>query len=157
MDCFDAETQPLIHHIHHAWKTKATLPEYALLRDRITSHQDPLDVQITALSTVVRLTLRGSSTHEYPDDLAWRDFLTLAPTLQAEDVHNIHDTAPLPTTRGNARNYNQISRGRNLAVIEALSEMVEYYGWSQAGQGQIKLYVPVRSNIPISRLISVHV
>ncbi|KAK3617996.1 hypothetical protein LTR22_026528 [Elasticomyces elasticus] len=129
MDCFDAETQSLIHHIHHAWKTKAALKEYALLRDRITSHQDRLDVQITALSAV------------YSEDLAWRDFLALAAALQAEDNQKFHDTALFPTTRGHTRNYNQISRRRNLAAIEALwsPEIVEYYGWSQAGQGQIRI------------------
>ncbi|KAK6404624.1 hypothetical protein LTR81_020554 [Elasticomyces elasticus] len=141
MDCFDAETQSLIHHIHHAWKTKAALKEYALLRDRITSHQDRLDVQITALSAVVRAVLERSSVREYSEDLAWRDFLALAAALQSEDNQKIHDTALFPTTRGHTRNYNQISRRRNLAAIQALwsPEIVEYYGWSQAGQGQIRI------------------
>ncbi|KAK3615392.1 hypothetical protein LTR56_026617 [Elasticomyces elasticus] len=141
MDCFDAETQSLIHHIHHAWKTKAALKEYALQRDRITSHQDRLDVQITALSAVVSVVLERSSVLEYSEDLAWRDFLALAAALQAEDNQNIHETALFPTTRGHTRNYNQISRRRNLAAIEALwsPEIVEYYGWSQAGQGQIRI------------------
>ncbi|KAK3628206.1 hypothetical protein LTR22_022445 [Elasticomyces elasticus] len=141
MDCFDAETQSLIHHIHHAWKTKAALKEYALLRDRITSHQGRLDVQITALSAVVRVVLERSSVHEYSEDLAWRDFLALAAALEAEDNQKIHDTALFPATRGHTRNYNQISRRRNLAAIEALwsPEIVEYYGWSQAAQGQIRI------------------
>ncbi|KAK4903961.1 hypothetical protein LTR49_026500 [Elasticomyces elasticus] len=141
MDCFDAETQFLIHHIHHAWKTKAALKEYALLRDRITSHQDRLDIQITALGAVVRLVLERYSVHEYSKDPGWRDFLALAAALQAEDNQRIPDTAFSPTTRGHTRNYNQISRCRNLAVIEALwsPEIVEYYGWSQAGQGQVRI------------------
>ncbi|KAK3632238.1 hypothetical protein LTR56_016479 [Elasticomyces elasticus] len=141
MDCFDAETQSFIHHIHHAWKTKAALKEFAFLRDRVTSHQDRLNVQITALGTVVRLVLDRSSACEYPEDLAWRDFLALAAALQTEDNQNIHDTSSSPTTRGHTRNYNQISRHRNLAVIEALwsPEIVEYYGWSQAGQGQVRI------------------
>ncbi|KAK3616351.1 hypothetical protein LTR56_026010 [Elasticomyces elasticus] len=141
MDCFDAETQSLIHHIHHAWKTKAALKDYAVLRDRITSHQNRLDVQITALSAVVRDVLERSSVREYSEDLAWRDFLALAAALQAEDNQKIHETALFPTTRGHTRNYNQISRRRNLAAIQALwsPEIVEYYGWSQAGQGQIRI------------------
>ncbi|KAK5735321.1 hypothetical protein LTS12_026494 [Elasticomyces elasticus] len=141
MDCFDAETQSLIHHIHHAWKTKAALKEYALLRDRITSHHDRLDVQITALSAVVRLVLERSPAREYSEGLAWRDFLALAAALQAEDNQKIHDTALSPTTRGHTRNYNLISRRRNLAVIEALwsPEIVEYYDWSKAGQGQVRI------------------
>ncbi|KAK3619589.1 hypothetical protein LTR56_023921 [Elasticomyces elasticus] len=141
MDCFDAETQSLIYQIHHAWKTKAALEDYALLRDRIRSHQDRLDVQITALSAVVRLVLDRSSARGYTDDLAWRDFLALAATLQSEENQNIHDTASSPTTKGHRRNYNQISRGRNLAVIEALwsPEIVEHYGWNRAGQGQIRI------------------
>ncbi|KAK5687893.1 hypothetical protein LTR17_026671, partial [Elasticomyces elasticus] len=141
MDCFDAETQSLIHHIHHAWKTKAALKDYAVLRDRITSHQDRLDVQITALSAVVRVVLERSSVRAYSEDLAWRDFLALAAALQAEENQKIHDTALFPTTRGHTKNYNQISRRRNLAAIQALwsPEIVEYYGWSQAGQGQIRI------------------
>ncbi|KAK3620002.1 hypothetical protein LTR22_025759 [Elasticomyces elasticus] len=141
MDCFDAETQSLIHHIHHAWKTKAALKEYALLRDRITSHQDRLDVQITALSAVLRVVLERLSVREYSEDLAWRDFLALAAALQAEDNRKIHDIALFPTTRGHTRNYNQIRRRRNLAAIQALwsPEIVEYYGWGQAGQGQIRI------------------
>ncbi|KAK4903940.1 hypothetical protein LTR49_026517 [Elasticomyces elasticus] len=141
MDCFDAETQSLIHHIHHAWKTKAALKDYALLRDRITSHQDRLDVQITALSAVVRVVLERSSVRDYSEDLAWREFLALASALQAEDNQKIHDTALFPTIRGHTRNYNQISRRRNLAAIQALwsPDIVEYYGWSQAGQGQTRI------------------
>ncbi|KAK3618747.1 hypothetical protein LTR56_024450 [Elasticomyces elasticus] len=96
MDCFDAETQCFIHHIHHAWKTKAALEEYVLLRDRITSHQDRLAVQITALSAVVRVVLERSSVREYSEDLAWRDFLASAAVLQAEDNQKIHETALFP-------------------------------------------------------------
>ncbi|KAK3615552.1 hypothetical protein LTR56_026524 [Elasticomyces elasticus] len=141
MDCFDAETQCLIHRIHHAWKTKAALKEDGLLRDRITSHQDRLDVQISALSAVVRVVLERSSVREYSEDLAWRDFLALAAALQAEDNQETHDTALFPTTRRHTGSYNQIGRRRKLAAIQALwfPEIVEYYGWSQAGQGQISI------------------
>ncbi|KAK3614568.1 hypothetical protein LTR56_027169, partial [Elasticomyces elasticus] len=61
-----------------------------------------------------------------------------AATLQAENYHKTTETISCPTTKLHTRNYKQISGSWALALIEALwsPEIVAYYGWSQAGEGQ---------------------
>jgi hypothetical protein len=145
MDVPDSPTQTLIHDIHHAWKNKATLAQYALLRDQVTAQQDRLDVQIAALSTVVRLVLARSvdGPAAAVDDEAWQDFFHLAVPLHADEDNDadeqvVHSPS---ASRKRPRNYNEASRHRSLAIIEALwsPEVVQYYGWRQVGQGQVRL------------------
>ncbi|GAD93144.1 hypothetical protein MYCGRDRAFT_94991 [Paecilomyces variotii No. 5] len=144
MDSFDDETRALISLIHRAWKSQASLSEYALLRDRIIAHRDRLDVQITTLSTVVRLAVRRSPADEEQGDLNWQEFFALAATLPAEKDGDGDpgDDAVLPkASRKRPQNWNDTCRSRNLAIIVALwsPEVVQYYKWDRVGQGQMRV------------------
>lgn len=141
MDSFDDETRTLINAIHHAWKSQASLSEYALLRDRIIAQRDRLDVQITALSTVVRLVVRRSPACEEQGDLSWQDFFALAATLPPEGDGDGDDVVSPKASRRRPQNWNDICRSRNLAIIVALwsAEIVQYYKWDRVGQGQMRI------------------
>lgn len=141
MDSFDDETRTLINAIHHAWKSQASLSEYALLRDKIIAQRDKLDVQITALSTVVRLVVRRSPACEEQGDLSWQDFFALAATLLPEADGDGDEVVSPKANRRRPQNWNDICRSRNLAIIVALwsAEVVQYYRWDRAGQGQMRV------------------
>lgn len=141
MDSFDEETRILIHGVHRAWKSQAPLAEFALLRDRVIAQQDKLDVQIAALSTVVRLVVQRSPAPEVQDDPGWRDFFAIAATLQTEVDQDDNSSDSSTPARKRSRNWNEICRSRNIAVIIALwsAEVVHFYNWHQAGQGQIRV------------------
>ena len=53
MEGFDEETKDVIQQIHLAWKSKAVLPEYAILRNRVsratTQRHNPVPVETVAL------------------------------------------------------------------------------------------------------------
>jgi hypothetical protein len=141
MDSFDEETRTLIDHIHHAWKSKASLSQYALLRDKVVAHHDRLDIQVSALNTVVRLAVQRLPACKDVEDSAWQNFFSLAASWQQEGDQEGNSSAPHPATREYRRNYNENNRRRNLAIVVALwsAEVVQYYGWGEAGQGQAKV------------------
>lgn len=141
MDAFDEETKILIRDIHCAWKSQASLSDYALLRDRIIAYRDKLDVQVTTLSTVVRLVVRKSAEYENKSDPSWQDFFALAATLPSEKDGEINNVDASKSNKKRPLNWNEICRSRNLAIIIALwsSEVVQYYKWDRVGQGQMRV------------------
>lgn len=141
MESFDSETRALIRDINYAWRSKASLSEYARLRDRIIAHRDKLDVQISTLSTVVRLVVRRSPPCEEQGDMSWQEFFALAASLPPEKDEDGDNTISSKGSRKRPQNWNEICRSRNLAIVLALwsSEIVQYYNWDRAGQGQIRV------------------
>ncbi|KAI9725097.1 MAG: hypothetical protein M1828_003438 [Chrysothrix sp. TS-e1954] len=141
MDSFDDATKVFINDIHRAWKSQASLSEYAILRDKVIAHQDRLDVQITTLSTVVRLVARKTPDCEERGNLDWQDFFALAATLPSEKDGDGEKPSSSKAGRKRPPNWNAICRSRNLAIVVALwsAEIVQYYKWDSVGQGQMRI------------------
>jgi hypothetical protein len=128
----------LAEQLYHAWSSNAPLSTLANIRDEILASRSRVDVRILTLSSVARIVWPQQV---FEDDTRWTAFFNLASACAVDSDTGDGADHTLASQRKRKRTDNAACRLRNLALLAALwsPSVIEYYGWSSAGNAQIDL------------------
>ncbi|CAN9278229.1 unnamed protein product [Alternaria alternata] len=131
----DDETQSLVQQLYDAWSTHADSTFYLSFCDKLLAQRERVDTCIATLKTVVTVACPQINEMERYFDPRWEELFTLAASIESsakEEGGNLGKRK---------REYNEVHRLRNLAVVSALwsPALVRYYGWNTAAQGCMRL------------------
>ncbi|KAF3012560.1 hypothetical protein E8E14_001103 [Neopestalotiopsis sp. 37M] len=132
------DIRTLAEQLHHAWSSSTPVSSLAAIRDQILASRSRVDVRILTLSSVARIACPGQA---LADDSRWTDLFALASACTSDsDAGDELDYSPA-SRRKRKRTDNVAYRLRNLALLASLwsPSVVEYYGWSSAGNAQINI------------------
>lgn len=140
------DIRTLAEQLYHAWSSNAPLVTLSRIRDEVLASRNRVDVQILTLSSVAKIACPEQS---LADD-SWASFFTLANACTGESDSGDEAGAgagsdgPGPGSRRKRkrkRTDNVATRIRNLALLAALwsPQLIDYYGWSSAGNAQVNL------------------
>ncbi|CAN9197887.1 unnamed protein product [Alternaria alternata] len=131
----DDETQSLVQQLYDAWSTQADSTFYLSFRDKLLAQRERVDTCIATLKTVITVACPQINETERYFDSRWEELFTLAASIESSAKE---EGGSLGKRK---REYNEVHRLRNLAVVSALwsPALVRYYGWNTAAQGCMRL------------------
>ncbi|CAI9634494.1 unnamed protein product [Alternaria burnsii] len=131
----DDETQSLVQQLYDAWSTHADSTFYLSFRDKLLAQRERVDTCIATLKTVITIACPQINETERYSDPRWEELFTLAASIESSAKE---EGGSLGKRK---REYNEVHRLRNLAVVSALwsPALVRYYGWNTAAQGCMRL------------------
>ncbi|KAB2099159.1 hypothetical protein AG0111_0g12609 [Alternaria gaisen] len=131
----DDETQSLVQQLYDAWSTQADSTFYLSFRDKLLAQRERVDTCIATLKTIITVACPQINETERHFDPRWEELFTLAASIESSAKE---EGGSLGKRK---REYNEVHRLRNLAVVSALwsPALVRYYGWNTAAQGCMRL------------------